>query len=248
VDAVIGGPSAPPYRLLGPSPETVDQGVGTAMAAISLAYDTVQVFDDAVPADLYAELAQIAPNLRWTYGWRSTLLEARYWHHEIAGGAKGNREDMTDNVRKHPREAFARYLDWLRSDVVPAETRLLRLYLNAHTFGTDGSPHTDTERGGEVTLVLFLNKAWKAEFGGETVIFDSAGDIEKAVMPRQNRLLVFPSDRLHAPRPLSKLFGGLRMVLVAKLDVSGASAGLSGGPETAIGESPALSTFAAAGG
>jgi Rps23 Pro-64 3,4-dihydroxylase Tpa1-like proline 4-hydroxylase len=215
-----------------------------AMAAISLAYDTVQVFDDAVPADLYADLAQIAPNLRWTFGWRAAIAEARYWHHEVAGGGKHNTQDMTDNVRRYPIPVFARYVDWLRAEMAPAETSLLRLYLNAHTFGTDGSPHTDTDREREITLVLFLNRGWKPEFGGETVVFDAAGEIEKSVMPKENRLLAFPSDRLHAPRPLSKIFGGLRMVLVAKLGIAeGERASLSGGSEAADGDSPAPPAF-----
>ncbi len=72
-----------------------------------------------------------------------------------------------------------------------------------------------------ITLVLFLTQGWKPEFGGETVMFDAAGEIEKAVMPKANRLLVFPSDRLHAPRPLSRMYGGLRTVLVAKLGAAG---------------------------
>lgn len=192
------------------------------MPAISIDYGTVQVFDDAVPSDLYAELAETIPRLNWQWGWRSRLAEARYWHHELSGGGKATVEDNAETVRRHPTQAFARYVDWLRSEVVPAETRLLRLYFNAHTFGTDGSPHTDAERDNEVTLVLFMNQIWRAEYGGETVIFDAAGEIERSVMPKPNRLLTFPSNRLHGPRPLSKLFLGLRVVFVAKL---GAAAG-----------------------
>jgi SM-20-related protein len=189
------------------------------MAGISIDYGTVQVFDDALPAELYDELYENSPRLGWLYGWRAKDPTARYWHYEVAGGEKTNTGDLTDRVRSHRLPMFLRYVDWLRSEVVPAETRLLRLYLNAHTFGTDGSVHTDTSRDDELTLVLFLNKDWKPDFGGETSVFDGAGDIEKSVLPRTNRLLTFPSDRVHGPRPLSKLFGGLRVVLVAKLGV-----------------------------
>jgi hypothetical protein len=188
------------------------------MAAIKIDYGTVQVFDDAVPADIFKEIADAAPRLTWQWGWRSQLPQARYWHHELLrGGVKSNTEDRTDSIREHPIAGFAHYIDWLRSDVVPSETKLLRYYLNSHTFGTDGSPHTDSERDDELTLVLFINTSWRAEYGGETVVFDAAGEIDKAVMPRANRLMTFPSNRVHAPRPLSKLFLGLRVVLVAKL-------------------------------
>jgi SM-20-related protein len=193
------------------------------MTAISIDYGTVQVFDDAVPADLYGGLLETIPNLGWQFGWRSRLALARYWHHELSGGQKDNIVDVSDVVRTHPSPLFARYVDWLRSEVVPAETRLLRLYLNAHTFGTDGSVHTDTERKDELTTVLFLNRNWKADFGGETVVFDERGEIDTAVLPKENRLLTFPSDREHGPRPLSKMFLGLRVVLVAKLGAADGS-------------------------
>lgn len=194
------------------------------MAAISIDYGNVQVFDDALPTDLNTQLVRIAPRLGWQYGWRAKEPAARYWHFEVARGEKENTQDVSENVRKHPLKVFSHYVDWLRSEAVPEDSRLLRLYLNAHTYGTDGSPHTDTDRADELTLVLFLNNGWQPAFGGETVVFDEKGDIEKAVVPKANRLLSFPSDRLHAPRPLSKLFTGLRMVLVAKF-----GAGASGG-------------------
>jgi Rps23 Pro-64 3,4-dihydroxylase Tpa1-like proline 4-hydroxylase len=191
------------------------------MAAVSIEYGTVQVFDDVVPGELYSELLETVSRLGWQYGWRSFNAMARYWHHEVAGGQKANTQDVTDVVGRHRYPVFTRYVEWLRSEVVPAEAPLLRLYLNAHTYGTDGSPHTDTERGRETTFILFLNQGWKPEYAGETVIFDAAGEIEHAVMPRENRLLVFPSERLHAPRPLSRLFGGLRVVLVGKFGAAG---------------------------
>jgi Rps23 Pro-64 3,4-dihydroxylase Tpa1-like proline 4-hydroxylase len=100
---------------------------------------------------------------------------------------------------------------------VPADTKILRFYLNAHTFGTDGWPHTDADRPNELTTILYLTQQWRPEWCGETVVFNKNGDIEAAVMPRANRLLAFPSDRLHSPRPLSKSFEELRVVLVVKM-------------------------------
>lgn len=184
---------------------------------ISIDYGTAQVFDDAAPADIYAEIADAVGMLTYQWGWRSTIAQARYWHHELLRGGKPDTEDMTQIVRKHPVAGFARYVDWLKSAVVPPETQLLRYYLNAHTFGADGSPHTDSERNDELTLVHYVNSGWRPEYGGETAVFDAEGEIEKAVLPKPNRLLTFPSDRVHAPRPLSKLFFGLRVVLVTKL-------------------------------
>jgi SM-20-related protein len=181
-------------------------------------YGKAQIFDDLVPEPLLRQLLVAVPRIRWQFGWHTNSnRQARYWHHEIGGGGKENEEDVSAAVAGHRLPIFAQYLDWLRSTLVPEDTKVLRFYLNAHTYGTEGWPHTDTERREEMTAILYLATTWKPEWCGETVVFDANGDIEAAVMPRVNRLLIFPSDRLHAPRPLSKAFPGLRVVLVAKL-------------------------------
>lgn len=185
--------------------------------------DEVQVLDDVVPPELYRQLLDGSMRIGWRFGWNTPANPNQlYWHHEVAGGRKSNVEDRSDVVRKHPVQAFAAYQDWLRERVAPAESKILRFYLNAHTYGTDGWPHTDCDRPGELTTVLYLTPAWQAGWGGETVVFNQAGDISHAVLPRPNRIISFPSDWLHAPRPLSRAFGGLRVVLVVKMGLPGA--------------------------
>lgn len=180
-------------------------------------YGKVQIFDQALPADLYQALHKAIQQVGWQFGWNTRENpNQRYWHHEIGRGSKDNEGDVTEQVRKHPLEVFARYMDWMRGQLVPSESRLLRLYLNAHTYGTDGWPHVDTDRTNELTAVLYLCPDWKPEWCGETSVFNAQGEIMASVLPKPNRLLTFPSNRLHAPRPLSKVFENLRVVLVAK--------------------------------
>lgn len=188
------------------------------MSTPPIRYGLVQVFDDRVPTPLYEALIEAVGRIGWRFGWNTpSNPHSRYWHHEVGHGKKSNTADVSDRVRQHPLPVFAQYMDWLRSDLVSPQTQVLRFYLNAHTYGTDGWPHTDTDRGEELTMVLYLTATWQPAWCGETVVFNAQGDIEAAVLPRPNRLLSFPSDRLHAPRPLSKAFEGLRVVLVVKL-------------------------------
>lgn len=188
------------------------------MSTTPIRYGLVQVFDDKVPAPLYGALIEAVGRIGWRFGWNTpSNPNSRYWHHEVAYGNKNNTLDLSARVREHPLDVFAQYMDWMREHLVPQDTRVLRCYLNAHTYGTDGWPHTDTDRGEEVTTVLYLVPPWQPAFCGETVVFNAQGDIDAAVLPRPNRLLSFPSDRLHSPRPLSKVFEGLRVVLVVKL-------------------------------
>jgi SM-20-related protein len=172
--------------------------------------------DDAIPDSINQGLLALAPKLVWTYGW-STLenKSARYWHHEVGFGAKDNTKCVRDNVSRHPARVLHSYVDWLQERVI-GPSALLRYYLNAHTYGVDGAPHTDTDRSGEVTVVTYLTSTWDPRWAGSTCIYDDKGDIKHAVLPRSNRLLIFPSELLHGPEPLSRFFGGLRIVLVAK--------------------------------
>jgi hypothetical protein len=196
------------------------------MPDIEIKYGAPLVIDGAVPADIHDRLCHAAARIPWRYGWKAPGLEtSRYWHHEIGFGEKPNTEDVSAKVREHPVVAFADYMDWLLEVMAPKGTKLLRFYLNAHTFGTDGHPHTDTDRGEEMTYVLFLNRIWKPEWAGETVVFDERGEISLSVLPANNRIVAFPSDLLHAPRPLSRGFLGLRVVLVAKLAPPGGKGG-----------------------
>ncbi|MEH6544764.1 MAG: 2OG-Fe(II) oxygenase [Porticoccaceae bacterium] len=177
----------------------------------------VRVYDSLLPEDMYKKLLQVSQRVGWRYGWNTpSNPEARYWHHEIGYGNKQNRACVADKVKEHPAPIFSTYQSWLLEQL-PIDTKILRFYMNAYTFGTDGWPHTDTDRTGERTALLYLAPEWRPAWGGETAMFDKNGDVEQAVLPARNRLLVFPSDRLHAPRPLARAFNGLRVVLVVKI-------------------------------
>ena len=180
----------------------------------------LQVLDDAVPDALYGDLMASLARIGWRFGWRARNPNARYWHHEVGGGQKENTEDVGERVRRHPVQAFRDYMDWFRAGL-GQPVSVLRFYLNAHTYGTDGSPHTDTERQGEHTIICYLTNRWESEWSGETVLFDREQDALAAVLPRRNRLAIFPSDVLHAPRPLARSFAGLRVVLVMKVRLEG---------------------------
>ena len=179
--------------------------------------NSIQILDDVVPKTLYEKLNQIPDILGWKFGCNtSTNRNARYWHHEVGFGSKQNPDCVAEKVRQHPAKKLSDYQDWI-FEQSPKGTKILRFYFNAHTFGTDGWPHTDTDRDNEQTVILYLTPKWDPGWGGETVIFNQNGDVSHAVLPRPNRIISFPSDLVHAPRPLSYAFTGLRVVLVAKL-------------------------------
>lgn len=177
---------------------------------------SVQVLDGVVPPDIHRTLLALVPRIGWQFGAGPRNASTRFWRHELAGGGKTSGHDLTQEVREQRLPIFSRYIDWLRAELIPVESRLLRLYFDGNTFGTDGPAQAGSARVGEVTFLLHLTRNWKADFGGETVVYDAAGDVETSILPKENRLIAFPSERLHGTRPLSRVFGGLRVVLVAR--------------------------------
>ena len=179
--------------------------------------DEIRVIDNFLPEDLYRRIYLISLKLGWRYGWNTPQDPlSLYWHHEVGFGGKKNTVDVSENVKKHPIKDFSEVQDFFKQTLMTDKGKILRFYLNAHTYGTDGSPHTDIDNDGELTAVLYLTEDWQIGFSGETVIFDDSGEIIKSVLPKKNRALLFPSKILHQPRPLSKKFRGLRVVLVVK--------------------------------
>jgi len=94
-----------------------------------------------------------------------------------------------------------------------------RVYINGYTYGTDAASHTDKGKMFDSvpmkTAVIYLNDEWNLDWGGETALFDE-DEIIYSVLPKLGRVLLFDSDILHAARPLSRNFHGLRKILAFK--------------------------------
>ena len=191
--------------------------------------ESAQVRDDAIPQEMFQSLLQIVPHLRWTYGWTTEDKLARYWHIGIVDGGKEGTQDQLGNLSRVKPAIFSEFLHWLRARLPNPEASLLRYYLNGHTFGNDGAPHTDSERERELTVVTYLTPDWSPVFGGETVVLDQQDDIVAAAMPRANRMMAFPAHWQHGPRPLARYYMGLRVTLVAKFALDPEGLAASGG-------------------
>jgi len=129
--------------------------------------------------------------------------------------------DQMPFIKKHP--AINAMWTHLKS-LLGEDTILVRAYINGYTYGTDGYAHRDdqwiNERYGKdalsETCIFYLNDEWHHDWGGETVVYNEDLEIENAILPKKNRLIVFDSNKLHAARPLSRCYTGVRQVLVMK--------------------------------
>ena len=160
-----------------------------------------------------------------TYGWPSDSKKDYDYGHWNKIVLKSNKKILFDNgklpfIKKHPEVETI----WNVIQSKIGRRKLLRVYANGYTYGTDAYLHQDDawirETYGDnvlsETIIVYLNDKWDADWAGETVIMDDAGDIEKSVLPKKNRVLVFDSNKFHGARPLSRACPELRKVLVFK--------------------------------
>jgi hypothetical protein len=181
------------------------------------ATEQIQKFDDFLPPDLFAESIEFARSIRWRYGWTSTrdksVEQSMYWHVDFDG------KPPSTNVRSVAEKLeppFIRAL-WERLSAGPFHGHtLVRCYANGHTYGVAGAPHIDRKQDGFWSLVFYAGEEWQPAWAGETVFFDRTGDICNVSLPRPNRLVVFPSNILHAARGVERFCPALRICFVFK--------------------------------
>ena len=174
----------------------------------------IESFDGELDNGLLKRLSQKYKHHSYKYYHKSHSAGfLSHWNHDICLSDASNQKDLSYRLDGDERVIF----EYLKQKF--GMDSLLRCYVNAYTFGTDANPHTDSERGNEQTFIVYLNEHWSLSWSGETVIFnESRTNIEHAFMPRFNRYITFPSNRLHAARPISRECSELRIVLVYKFN------------------------------
>ncbi|MGH8279855.1 MAG: 2OG-Fe(II) oxygenase [Gammaproteobacteria bacterium] len=96
--------------------------------------------------------------------------------------------------------------------------RVYRSYCNHASFGDMLFTHTDCAPGSDqLTALWFIAPEWNAEWGGETLFFNSQMDAEVVVSPKPGRLVIFDGSITHAGRPPNRICYAPRYTLAFKL-------------------------------
>lgn len=184
----------------------------------------MQVFDLPELEPLLRAFDQKYVQSGLTYGWPSThdKKDFGHWNKLVLKSAKHYLIDNThlQFMRKHPEVQTI----WNIIQSKIGRRKLLRVYINGYTYGTDAYIHKDdgwvNETYGDGTLsesvVVYLNETWDPDWSGETIVLGDDGEIEKSVLPKRNRVFAFDGNRPHGARPLSRSCPELRKVLVFK--------------------------------
>ena len=177
-------------------------------------YKKIKVYDDLVTSSMIEAVLDLVRAKGFRYGWQSKGdIPFGYWNLALSGAGTDlhNRKDISAELPP----AIKKVWDKIQPAAFGKDTVLVRAYCNAHTYGTEGYVHKDSNFKEDLTAVIYLNRTWKPDWAGETVLFEK-NEIIKAVVPKWKRLLIFPSNIKHAARGVSRFCPEARTVLVFK--------------------------------
>ena len=175
----------------------------------------IKVIDNFFPKELYDSFIAKYENAPMKYGWVSNSDSDHHghWNYPIHKTNSSNLADISSVLNSDVLDMWNYTKKFLQEDVV-----LLRCYINGHTYGVDGYLHKDSKRMDETTTVLYMNPEWHPNWAGETILIDKddRSTIAKSILPKPNRMLMFPSNIEHAARGVSRKCITLRQTFMFK--------------------------------
>jgi SM-20-related protein len=133
-----------------------------------------------------------------------------HWSWKPFTDSTHNLSDIAGEIMQHA----ALYDTWkVVSEKLPG-MKLVRCYVNGYGYGDDGYFHTDSDRDGDVTVIIYICQEWNRDWAGETVTVHNS--ILTAFIPVPNRCLMIASATPHAARAVSRRCTLLRRTLMFK--------------------------------
>ena len=175
---------------------------------------SIDILDDFFPDQAYDDLM--------TYLERTPMFPGAkshddndphgHWVSILSGTDRYNKEDATERL---PYQIMGA---WKRVQSVMAYKSLVTCYMNGYTYGTEGYFHRDWQEDYYSTAIVYLTRdTWNPDWGGETVfIDDDTHEIRASILPKRNRVVVFPSKLNHCARGVTRKFNGIRRTLMFK--------------------------------
>lgn len=172
---------------------------------------SIQQLENCFSPELLQGLSKVIAGVPWKYGWASNKsIQFTHWNHDFAKCGVYNSVDVAHKLPPCLKSAW----DYLQSEYI-GEQDLLRCYTNSHTFGVEGYPHTDSRRDHDKTIVVYMNKNWIRDWGGETMVYDGY-KIVHAELPKYNNALIFNGNQVHQARSVTRICPAQRITLMFK--------------------------------
>jgi hypothetical protein len=127
------------------------------------------------------------------------------WGQVFYDGFKG---EYNQNANEWIVDAGNRFMDICGDEYI-----MVRSMLAGNTFGQDGDIHDDWLHEGEsLTGVLYLNRRWNDNWGGETLVYGPDGSVEISKF-EAGKLIVFDGSNPHIGKGPQRGCGELRCIL-----------------------------------
>ena len=167
--------------------------------------------ENFLPQEIAEDLHDYVRRIKWSYGWRSNSgMGYAHWNHDIAKAGTANGLDVESRISGAVADAW----NFIKATYLKDHI-LIRCYANSHTYGVEGYPHTDSRRDQDTTVVIYMNKDWRREWGGETLVYDGS-NIESATVPQFNRAVIFNGNKWHCARGVTRICPDQRKTIMFK--------------------------------
>ena len=174
--------------------------------------------EDVFHSSLIQDLEIFLNNSSWEWGYKSAnyMFSRSIPHWSIIfGGVNFQSEDYYD-CEEELNDVIKNIWNILKVKYFK-EDILVRCYANGITKGIDQKIHTDDYHLDSKTCIVYANKEWNVDWGGETIIWDkNKRQIINSYLPKHNSILVIPANCHHGVRPISSYCDDLRITLMFK--------------------------------
>jgi hypothetical protein len=179
----------------------------------------IDVYDNVLPESDAKAIDDVMSKMMWGYGhWKSDWDKNSYHWTRWCGKTP---EEVIENGMEFVLNIWNTLHTTLDFKSKYDLDTFERIYMNAHTFGIEPNIHTDD---GDFTMIYYPNLAWKSEWGGGTMFYDTYTktdevpiyNLDKLVDCKPNRLVVFDAQLPHMGQSVIRDCFELRYVIVFK--------------------------------
>lgn len=196
-------PSAPLARVS--APKTVIRNID------------VRKVDNILPEEMYDTLLKVSKIALFRSDWVSTKEdEYTHWNSNFVSNERMRNLANAEN-RVHNSVVKNAWL-WIKENIPEFKDQILiRVYMNAYGYGSEGYFHKDSEDNYKKTMVLYLvDDHWDKNWAGETIFTNDEDEIVFSSLPKKNRAVIFNANLPHCARSVSRACRHIRKVLVFK--------------------------------
>ena len=153
--------------------------------------NSISIIDDFFSEEMYNGLLRFLDLYGlMKYGWKSNdeTDDHGHWTAVFSGTDRQNKVDATNRLPHELAEP------WQRVRSVMKDKSLVTCYMNGHTYGVDGYFHSDSNEDEYSTAIVYIvDGKWNPDWGGETAFLDDrTGEIKASILPKRNRVVIFP--------------------------------------------------------